>query len=691
MTDEQNQLKKPSFPQSTQDVLDKGILGPNEHILVQVNKYPYAAIDDKIVVNFGDNIKIQPYIVESADVRDFYIRVPQEAIPVGSYTVSYTVTDSDYNPPQTSPSTSIKIINSNETTSPNYPAPSIVGAVNGVLDMSELSNIVMNIPDYDGIQAGDRVQCTIGSVTEIHIIDTQASVQQKIFPKSKINPGTYQVSYTVHNQQSTSINVRFIERGTTQPSDDHEPFIVMGARNTRAIIYNETMSPVCLTSLDKDTLKPISVRWEYLPGPGIDANIRPLVWPNTDGFYDHSPWLPLKVTSNDKSVILNPINVFGNGGCYTAGGILSDGLNPYRSNFVTLLNNTAIVGWGAENGVSAMPTPNLSDVIKVTSNVSAYAALQSDGTVTIWGDLHSDSFNPPLLNIVDIGAGGRSFVFQDSGGVLHFRGALNSQHIFTAPSMGSPGNEKNLFVGTTSGITVYNFYTGQLASWFDGTLEPNSTTSPPPGDYRYLRLLMGIEDGFLAITKEGKVITWGNPNTTKIPLQVAEMDAFTGSANRYLTYVQQYPGLARGWGVGTGDGPEMDQVVDISATGYSMFFRDANLTIKMTTTSAFVDGLYIPDYVSSMTNIVQVATTAFACAALRSDGTVVTWGRPEYGGDSSDVSSQLTKVRAIYSTGAAFVALTVDKRVVTWGNSGGGGNSSAVQSQLNGQLTYYKP
>ena len=45
---------------------------------------------------------------------------------------------------------------------------------------------------------------------------------------------------------------------------------------------------------------------------------------------------------------------------------------------------------------------------------------------------------------------------------------------------------------------------------------------------------------------------------------------------------------------------------------------------------------------------------------------MVTWGRDNSGGDSSDVT--LSDVREIYSSGYAFAALLADDSVVTWGD-----------------------
>ena len=77
----------------------------------------------------------------------------------------------------------------------------------------------------------------------------------------------------------------------------------------------------------------------------------------------------------------------------------------------------------------------------------------------------------------------------------------------------------------------------------------------------------------------------------------------------------------------------------------------------------------------------QVFSTGYAFAALKADGSVVTWGWHQYGGDSRAVASQLVSgVSQIFANYSAFAALKADGSVVTWGGSGS--NSSAVASQL---------
>ena len=63
----------------------------------------------------------------------------------------------------------------------------------------------------------------------------------------------------------------------------------------------------------------------------------------------------------------------------------------------------------------------------------------------------------------------------------------------------------------------------------------------------------------------------------------------------------------------------------------------------------------------------RIYSTDLAFAAVLKDGTVVTWGDKDYGGNSAAVQAALTGVETIYSTWFAFAALLNDGTVVTWG------------------------
>ena len=87
-------------------------------------------------------------------------------------------------------------------------------------------------------------------------------------------------------------------------------------------------------------------------------------------------------------------------------------------------------------------------------------------------------------------------------------------------------------------------------------------------------------------------------------------------------------------------------------------------------------------------DVTQIFSTSEAFAALRADGSVVSWGGS--GGDSSAVAVQLNgtdnskDVTRIFSNDWAFAALRADGSVVTWGYS----DSSAVASQISSGVVW---
>ena len=83
-----------------------------------------------------------------------------------------------------------------------------------------------------------------------------------------------------------------------------------------------------------------------------------------------------------------------------------------------------------------------------------------------------------------------------------------------------------------------------------------------------------------------------------------------------------------------------------------------------------------------LVDVRSICGTASSFAALRGDGSVVTWGQAGSGGESSCVQEQLHQVRQVVSAETAFAALRWDGRVVTWGRQDIGGDSSEVQGQL---------
>eukprot|EP00435_Cladocopium_sp_Y103_P025584 s3822_g6.t1 len=72
-------------------------------------------------------------------------------------------------------------------------------------------------------------------------------------------------------------------------------------------------------------------------------------------------------------------------------------------------------------------------------------------------------------------------------------------------------------------------------------------------------------------------------------------------------------------------------------------------------------------------NVAAVTVGCRALAALLADGRVQTFGDAEWGGDCSAVQGQLLEVTAVRNAGGAFAALKADGTVVAWGQPGHGG------------------
>ena len=62
-----------------------------------------------------------------------------------------------------------------------------------------------------------------------------------------------------------------------------------------------------------------------------------------------------------------------------------------------------------------------------------------------------------------------------------------------------------------------------------------------------------------------------------------------------------------------------------------------------------------------------VAASNAAFAALLADGSVVSWGHEDCGGDSSSVSSQLYDIVHIAGSFSNFAAIRSDDVVISWG------------------------
>ena len=88
----------------------------------------------------------------------------------------------------------------------------------------------------------------------------------------------------------------------------------------------------------------------------------------------------------------------------------------------------------------------------------------------------------------------------------------------------------------------------------------------------------------------------------------------------------------------------------------------------------------VQKFKNKLKDVKAIYATTLAFAALTYTGSVVTWGNADQGGnselnspnkDSIDISNKLASdVETIYTTRQFFIALKTDGTVITWGNTG---------------------
>ena len=129
-----------------------------------------------------------------------------------------------------------------------------------------------------------------------------------------------------------------------------------------------------------------------------------------------------------------------------------------------------------------------------------------------------------------------------------------------------------------------------------------------------------------------------------------------------------------------------DQLKDVKkvVAAYSCLINDSSFA-ALTNNGQVVHwgGQYEKLYpnVASDLDVVDLSATSCALALILSDGTVMTWGDPEGGGDSSAVKADLIKVHSVVGTVEAFAAVRSDGKVITWGSIPEG-DTSTVKDQL---------
>ena len=172
-------------------------------------------------------------------------------------------------------------------------------------------------------------------------------------------------------------------------------------------------------------------------------------------------------------------------------------------------------------------------------------------------------------------------------------------------------------------------------------------------------------------------------------------------SSRLVTPKSMAVGKATAWGAtGYGGGTNINTVTgDIITSGVVALYSNGNAFAALKTNGSVstwgdnstggnqTRGGTSPSIASSLTSgVVEIFSTRYAFAALKNDGTVVTWGYSSGYGSVSPTG--LSDVVNIFSGLYIFAALRSNGSLVTWGSAPHGGDSTAVASSLSSGVVF---
>jgi len=353
-------------------------------------------------------------------------------------------------------------------------------------------------------------------------------------------------------------------------------------------------------------------------------------------------------------------------------GVVSITSGPFAQ--AAIKEDGSVVVWGEEmrggDPVSGRYTVSIpasalaAGVVAVYATSNAMAALKDDGSVVTWGAASS-------------GADSSAVASELASGVVTIASSLNA---FAAIKQ----DGSLITWGEMHGSSGFNMRYGKIAS--NPRLHSNLSSG--------VVAVATAPDAFAALKDDGSVVTWGAEYYWQIvnypvgvggdlcyaPTVASRLSsgvvAITGG-NQYAFAALKDDGSVVVWGKG-GEGSD-GRHGDGDRYGGPPYDR-----YRIHFGADYSES--VADKLSS--GVVSISATARAFAALKDDGSVVTWGDPRYGGDMNvygpgdhvqvSVASDLASgVVSISGSSMAFAAIKDDGSVILWGDSFRGGGTYA--------------
>jgi len=377
------------------------------------------------------------------------------------------------------------------------------------------------------------------------------------------------------------------------------------------------------------------------------------------------------------------------------------------SSFAALKSNGSVVTWGntLSGGNSSIYNPITnpatytsvassltSGVVTIYSNNSAYAALKSDGSVVTWGDAtsggNSSIYYNNISSYTSVASSLTSGVVSIYNVYNAFAALKSNGSVVTWGNSTYGGNSGSVAASLTSGVvsicgTAYAFAAlksdGSVVTWGDSTYGGNSSSVAASLTSGVVSIYSNYF-AFAALKNDGSVVAWGYAQyggilSTYDPNGAGSYTSVSSNLTSGVLHI--YPNN-NAFAALKNDG-------SVVAWGHSAYGGRLS--------TYYTNGQIYTSIASSVSSgVVAVYPNNMAFVALKSDGSVVSWGYSEYGGILSicfsyttytEVSSSLASdIVSVFSSGVAFTAVKRDGSAVTWGWAPFGGDSSSVSSSL---------